>query len=126
MARYHHSHSAPEAGAVVADTLEAIAREGARRLLSDALRAEVDAYLERPRYAKGGVETGYRNGYGRAREVGIGSWSVAVRAPRVSRPKGGSLPWPRSTSYRASSHTRSAASAMPSSSRPPAPVCSPG
>jgi hypothetical protein len=49
MARYHSQHRAPEASAVVADSLESIAREGARRLLEDALRAEVDAALERPR-----------------------------------------------------------------------------
>ncbi len=42
-----------DAGAVIADTLESIAREGARRLLADPQRAEVDAALERPRYAKG-------------------------------------------------------------------------
>lgn len=49
MARYHVTKPAQGAGAVIADTLEAVAREGARRLLADALRAEVDALLERPR-----------------------------------------------------------------------------
>lgn len=93
MARYHAPRVAPSAGAVVADTLESIAREGARRLLEDALRAEVDVCLERPRYAKGGASTGYRNGYGRSREVGIGSWSVEVRPPRVSDLPEGSEPF---------------------------------
>ena len=93
MARYHAPQVAPEAGAVVAETLESIAREGARRLLADALRAEVDIILERPRYAYGGKETGYRNGYGRTREVGIGSWSVEVRPPRVSDLPEGSAPF---------------------------------
>jgi len=79
MAPYHDIAPMPEAGGVIPDTLETIAREGARRLLADALRAEVDAYLERPRYAPGGDCTGYRNGYGREREVGIGTWSVTVR-----------------------------------------------
>lgn len=93
MARYHAPRPAPETGAVVSDTLESIAREGARRLLEDALRAEVDAYLERPRYAKGGRATGYRNGHGREREVGIGTWSVPVRPPRVSDLPAGSGPF---------------------------------
>jgi transposase-like protein len=84
MAKYHARHVAPEVGAIIPGTLEALAREGARRLLEDALRAEVDGYLERPRYAPGGQRTGYRNGYAREREVGIGTWSVSVRAPRVS------------------------------------------
>jgi putative transposase len=93
MARYHALHHAPEADGVVADTLESIAREGARRLLADALAAEVDAYLERPRYAPGGHATGYRNGHGREREVGIGTWSVPVRPPRVSDLPAGSEPF---------------------------------
>jgi transposase-like protein len=84
MARYHAPKPAPEPTAVVADTLESIAREGARRMLERMLAEEVDAFLGRPRYAPGGPTTGYRNGYARQREVGIGTWSVSVRAPRVS------------------------------------------
>lgn len=53
------------------------------------LAEEVDAFLGRPRYACGAT-TGYRNGYAREREVGIGTWSVPVRQPRVSDlPEGG-------------------------------------
>jgi transposase-like protein len=85
MRRYQTPHAvAPEAGAVIIDTLETIAREGARRMLEWALRAEVDERLGRARYEPGGRETGYRNGYARPREIGIGTWSVPVRAPRVS------------------------------------------
>ncbi len=84
MASYHAPSVPPQTDTVIPASLEAVAREGARRLLEDALRAEVDAYLERPRYAPGGRATGYRNGYAREREVGIGTWSVPVRAPRVS------------------------------------------
>ena len=84
MARYHARQPAPTSGAVVTDTLEAVAREGARRMLERALEAEVDAFLGRDRYAPGGRETGYRNGHGRPREIGIGTWSVEVRPPRVS------------------------------------------
>ena len=72
MARYHAPQPTLEAGAVITDTLESIAREGARRMLERMLEEEVDAFLGRPRYAPGGRRTGYRNGYGREREVGIG------------------------------------------------------
>lgn len=84
MARYHAHAPAPMAGGVIVDTLETIAREGARRMLERALDVEVDVFLGRLRYAPGGPETGYRNGYGRPREIGIGTWSVEVRPPRVS------------------------------------------
>lgn len=93
MARYHSQPHAPEVGAVVLDTLEAVCLEGAGRMLAAALAAEVDAFLERPRYAKGGAATGYRNGHGREREVGIGTWSVRVRPPRVSDLPAGSAPF---------------------------------
>lgn len=84
MGRYHAQQPAPMAGAVIPGTLEAVAREGARRMLQRALEVEVDIALGRVRYAPGGRETGYRNGYGRPREIGIGTWSVEVRPPRVS------------------------------------------
>ncbi len=96
MARYHATRTtqpAPDAGAVVRDTLESIAREGARAMLARILEEEVDAFLGRPRYAPGGCRTGYRNGYAREREVGIGTWSVPVRAPRVSDLPEGSAPF---------------------------------
>jgi putative transposase len=85
MRRYQTPHAlAPEAGAVIHDTLESLAREGARAMLDRALRAEVDEHLGRARYERGPTFAGYRNGYARPREVGIGTWSVEVRAPRVS------------------------------------------
>jgi transposase-like protein len=93
MARYHAPKLAPQEGAVITDTLESIAREGARAMLERMLAEEVDEFLGRPRYAKGGQATGYRNGYGRKREVGIGTWSVPVRAPRVSDLPEGSEPF---------------------------------
>mgnify|MGYP001618201461 CR=1 FL=1 len=84
MRRYQTPHAlAPEAGAVINDTLETIAREGARAMLDRALRAEVDEHLGRARYERGPAFSGYRNGYARPREIGIGTWSVPVRAPRV-------------------------------------------
>jgi putative transposase len=70
--------------AVVNQTLEELAREGARRMLERALAAEVDEFLGRSRYQRRVLEMhGYRNGYGRSRAVAIGTWPVEVRAPRV-------------------------------------------
>jgi putative transposase len=69
------------------DPLEAISRQGAQRMLTVALEREVEEYLERQRYVRGGEQTefrGYRNGYGRERQVTIGSGTIKVRAPRVS------------------------------------------
>ena len=40
MARYHATKPTPTSGAVVTDTLEAVAREGARKMLAHALEAE--------------------------------------------------------------------------------------
>lgn len=69
------------------DPLEAISRQGAQRMLGVALEREVEEYLERQRYVRGGTAAefrGYRNGYGRERQVTIGSGTIKVRAPRVS------------------------------------------
>ena len=69
------------------DPLEAISRQGAQRMLTAALEKEVEEYLERQRYARRLEESefrGYRNGYGRERQVTIGSGTIKVRAPRVS------------------------------------------
>jgi transposase-like protein len=93
MARYHAPAPAPTAGAIVVDTLEAVVREGARRMLQRALEEEVDVFLGRARHAPGGATTGYRNGHGRPREIGIGTWSVEVRPPRVSDLPPGSEPF---------------------------------
>jgi putative transposase len=101
MARYHDAFDDPETpdlpidagGAVVAGTLEWIARDGARRMIARMLEEEVEDFLGRPRYAPGGPDTGYRNGYAAEREIGIGTWSVPVRAPRVSDLPEGSEPF---------------------------------
>ena len=70
--------------AIVNQTLEELAQEGARRMLERALAVEVDEFLGRPRYERRLLaEHGYRNGYGRPRAVAIGTWPVEVRAPRV-------------------------------------------
>jgi putative transposase len=65
--------------------LDAIVREGARRLLAAALEAEVDAYLaahaaERDEHGRRLV---VRNGHARQRQVTTAAGAVRVRAPRV-------------------------------------------
>ena len=69
---------------VVDDTLEAMVREGARRMLAAALEEEVSGFLGRDRYERGEEFRGYRNGYHRSRELTVGVSAVEVKAPRVS------------------------------------------
>jgi putative transposase len=65
--------------------LDAIVREGARRMLAAALEAEVEDYLAA--YAAERDERGrrlvVRNGHARERQVTTAAGAVAVRAPRV-------------------------------------------
>ncbi len=63
--------------------LDEIAREGARRMLIDALEYEVEEFLGRKRYERSGELVGYRNGCGKQRKVAMGSGTVRIRAPRV-------------------------------------------
>jgi putative transposase len=66
--------------------LDEIARQGARRMLAEALEAEVEAHLEAARDERD--ERGHalvvRNGRAREREVLLGTGAVAVKAPRVN------------------------------------------
>jgi putative transposase len=66
--------------------LDEIARQGARRMLAEALEAEVQNYLEAARGERD--ERGHalvvRNGYAKEREVLLGAGAVEVRAPRVN------------------------------------------
>ena len=57
-------------------------------MLQRALEDEVQVFLGRD-YAPGGRDSGCRNGHGRAREIGIGTWSVKVRPPRIRGPAAG-------------------------------------
>ncbi|MFI6681950.1 IS256 family transposase [Kribbella sp. NPDC050470] len=66
--------------------IDQIVREGARRMLAEALRAEVDAYIAA--YADQRDEHGHRlvvrNGYHQPREVLTSAGAVEVTAPRVN------------------------------------------
>src|SRR6516165_6873579 len=65
--------------------LDEIAREGARRMLLEALKAEVDDYVERHRSKRD--EQGHalvvRNGRAQTRKLTLGAGTVELRAPRV-------------------------------------------
>lgn len=66
-------------------SLDEIAREGARRLLVQALHLEVEDYIQRNKHEADaeGRRLVVRNGHGQPRTVTMGSGSVEVRAPRV-------------------------------------------
>src|SRR3954464_7897080 len=70
----------------IAVTLDELAREGARRMIAAALRAEADDYVERFAGERGvdGKRLVVRNGRARERRVTVGSGTVAVQAPRVN------------------------------------------
>jgi putative transposase len=66
--------------------LDELAREGARRMIAAALRAEADEYIER--FSDDVDEQGHqlvvRNGRAKERKVTVGSGTIPVRAPRVN------------------------------------------
>jgi putative transposase len=66
--------------------LDEIARAGARKMLAEALEAEVEDYLQAAKGERDGDGHALvvRNGYARGREVLLGAGSVEVRAPRVN------------------------------------------
>ena len=73
-------------GSAPASVIDEIVREGARRMLAEALRAEVDAYVaafaaERDGDGRRQV---VRNGYHRSRDVLTSAGTVKVTAPRVN------------------------------------------
>jgi transposase-like protein len=64
--------------------LDKIAREGARRMLAQALEAEVANYIARHQERDdNGRAKVVRNGKARARKLTLGSGTIEVRAPRV-------------------------------------------
>ena len=66
--------------------IDEIVREGARRMLAEALQAEVDAYIARFADLRddNGRRLVVRNGYHETREVTTCAGAVAVHAPRVN------------------------------------------
>src|SRR3954464_10287207 len=72
----------PDSGALI----EEIVREGARRMLAEALQAEVDAYIAafRDEHDENGRRLVVRNGTHQPREVLTSAGAVEVTAPRVN------------------------------------------
>ena len=66
--------------------LDELAREGARRMIAAALRAEADEYVERfsDELDEDGHRLVVRNGRAQERRVTVGSGTIPVRAPRVN------------------------------------------
>jgi putative transposase len=74
----------PVAKEMISSELEQLARDGARRMLQEALEIEVSEFLERARYERGKAFRGYRNGHAPERTIGTGLGAVSLRMPRVS------------------------------------------
>ena len=66
--------------------IDEIVREGARRMLAEALQAEVDAYIARfaDECDGEGRRLVVRNGYHQSREVRTSAGAIEVTAPRVN------------------------------------------
>jgi putative transposase len=66
--------------------LDEIARQGARRMLAEALEAEVEAYIEaaKDQRDEDGRAVVVRNGHAREREILLGAGKVEVKAPRIN------------------------------------------
>jgi putative transposase len=66
--------------------LDELAREGARRMIAAALRAEADEYVERftDEVDEDGHRLVVRNGRARERKVTVGSGTIPINAPRVN------------------------------------------
>lgn len=67
-------------------SLDEIAREGARRLLTQALNLEVEEYIQQnsEEVDENGHRLVVRNGMGRSRNVTLGSGAVDIQCPRVN------------------------------------------
>ena len=82
----HRLHQEEKAREELTLDLDEIARHGARRMLAQALEAEVDAYIETAKNQRD--ENGHalvvRDGRARGREILLGAGAVDVRAPRVN------------------------------------------
>ncbi len=82
----HRLHQNEESREELTLDLDEIARAGARRMLAEALEAEVQDYLQAARGQRD--ENGHalvvRNGHAREREVICGAGSLEVKAPRVN------------------------------------------
>jgi putative transposase len=84
MQRVHHDQRAREQELSL--DLDEIVRQGARKMLAQALEAEVDAYLKAAEAERDehGHALVVRNGYRNARQVLCGAGAIEVRGPRIN------------------------------------------
>jgi transposase-like protein len=77
---------ADDSASEIRQSLDELAREGARRMIEVALQMEVGEYIERLRGERDerGRALVVRNGRAQERKVTLGSGTVGVRAPRVN------------------------------------------
>lgn len=70
----------------ITQSLDELAREGARRMIVAALELEVDQYVQELRHLRDELDHAMvvRNGYAQERTVQLGAGPVKVRAPRVN------------------------------------------
>ena len=82
----HDDHPARSAAGSTGSLIDEIVREGARRMLAEALQAEVDAYIAAFRDVRDehGRRLVVRNGSHQPREVLTSAGAVEVTAPRVN------------------------------------------
>jgi len=84
MQRVHHDQRAREQELSL--DLDEIVRQGARKMLAQALEAKVDAYLKAAEAERDehGHALVVRNGYRNARQVLCGAGAIEVRGPRIN------------------------------------------
>src|SRR5690349_8700419 len=82
----HDDHAVGPGGGSTTSLIDEIVREGARRMLAEALQAEVDAYIAQFRDERDerGRRLVVRNGSHQPREVLTSAGAVEVVAPRVN------------------------------------------
>jgi len=69
----------------ISQSLDDLAREGARRMIAAALELEVEEYLERLRHLRdeNGHAIAVRNGKSKERTIQMGAGSIKLRTPRI-------------------------------------------
>jgi transposase-like protein len=75
----------------VVRSLDELAREGARRMIADALQLEVEVYTQRLRHLRdaNGHALVVRNGKARPRRISLGAGVIEIEAPRVNDRRSG-------------------------------------
>jgi hypothetical protein len=70
----------------ITQSLDELARKGARRMILAALEVEVEQYVQELRHLRDELDHAMvvRNGHARERAVQLGSGPVKVKAPRVN------------------------------------------